>query len=142
MAPTRMTLPAGQPPPLTCSGFDKRLKGVSLKPRDVSRKIVDFSGSKKESCVMTDDRSNGAFDHSHSSGNEPWASLIAGTQDWVGRCSSTIHDINTQWIDFFHKRVEEDFALPQHLMSCAIEVWSAHTELLQTALAQLSNVLC
>ena len=88
---------------------------------------------------MTDDRSQGAFDHSmthwHSSGNEPWASLIAGTQDWVGRCSSTIHDINTQWIDFFHKRVEEDFALPQHLMSCAIEVWSAHTELLQTALA-------
>ena len=83
---------------------------------------------------MTDDRSHGAFDdsitHWHSSGNEPWASLIAGTQDWVGRCSSTIHDINTQWIDFFHKRVEEDFALPQHVMSCAIEVWSAHAELL------------
>ena len=26
VAPTRMTLPAGQPPPLTCSGFDKQLK--------------------------------------------------------------------------------------------------------------------
>ena len=95
---------------------------------------------------MADDRSNDAFDISKRIGfagwptteaTELWAPLITGTQDWVNRCSSTIYSLNKQWMDFFQKRVEQDFALPQHIMSCRtpVEVWSVYTDFLQKAVA-------
>jgi len=95
---------------------------------------------------MADDRSNDAFDISKRIGfagwptteaTELWAPLITGTQDWVNRCSSTIYSLNKQWMDFFQKRVEQDFALPQHIMSCRtpVEVWSVYTDFLQKAAA-------
>ena len=95
---------------------------------------------------MADDRSNDAFELSNlriglsqwpTANNELWAPLITGTQDWVSRCTSTIYSLNKQWLDFFQKRVEQDFALPQHVMSCRtpVEVWSVYTDFLQKAAA-------
>ena len=95
---------------------------------------------------MADDRSNDAFEFSKlriglSPDAELWAPLITGTQDWVNRCSSTIYSLNKQWMDFFQKRVEQDFALPQHIMSCRtpVEVWSVYTDFLQKAVTDYQN---
>ena len=95
---------------------------------------------------MADDRSSDAFDMSNlriglsqwpTANNELWAPLITGTHDWVSRYASTIYTLNKQWLDFFQKRIEQDFALPQHIMSCRtpVEVWSVYTDFLQKAAA-------
>ena len=88
------------------------------------------------------DPSHHKFDQSKA----PWRSADLGplpdTHNWVGRYSSAIHDLNTQWLDFFHKRVAEDFALPQHLVSCAIEAWSTCAEFLQTRSRRISKEFC
>jgi hypothetical protein len=67
--------------------------------------------------------------------SEPWAPLITGTQDWVGRFSSTTYALNKRWLDFLQKRFKEDFALPLRIMSCRtpIELWSAYRDFLQEA---------
>jgi len=69
--------------------------------------------------------------------NELWAPVISGTQDWINRCSSAAYSLNKQWMDFFQKRVEQEFALPQHIMSCRtpMEVLSVYTDFLQKAAA-------
>jgi hypothetical protein len=103
-----------------------------------------LSSDEKENCLMADDRSNDAFDTSdlriglsqwRAANTEHWGPLISGTQDWVGRSSSTIYTLNKQWLDFLQKRFKEDFALPQRIMSCRtpVELWSAYTGFLQKA---------
>ena len=64
---------------------------------------------------MADDRFNDAFAFRGLSiglsqwpgaSNDLWAPLITGTQDLVGRCTSTISSLNKQWLDFFQRRVQ------------------------------------
>jgi hypothetical protein len=68
---------------------------------------------------------------------ELWTPLISGTHDWVGRCNSTVYTLIKQWLNFLQKRVDEDFALSQHIMSCRtpVEVWSVYSDFLQKAAA-------
>jgi Phasin protein len=93
---------------------------------------------------MTDVQSNKEFEMELHNGRtqwptaettELWAPLITGTQDWVGRFSSTTYALNKRWLDFLQKRFKEDFALPQRIMSCRtpMELWSAYREFLQEA---------
>ena len=93
---------------------------------------------------MADDRFNDAFAFGGLSiglsqwpgaNNDLWAPLITGTQDSVGRCTSTISSLNKQWLDFFQRRVAENLALVEHFMSCRtpVAVWSVYTNFLQRA---------
>ena len=73
---------------------------------------------------MTDDRYNDAFEFSklragcgrNGANCRALNTLISGTHDWVGQCSSTICALNKHWFDLFQKRAQEDFALPQYIM--------------------------
>jgi hypothetical protein len=69
------------------------------------------------------------------------APLISGTQEWLSRCSSTIYALNKHWFELLQKRVQEDFALPQHIMSCRtpVEVWSVYIQFLQKAVTDCQN---
>ena len=68
--------------------------------------------------------------------NDLWAPLITGTQEYCSRCSSTIYALNKHWFEFLQKRVQEDFALPLHIMSCRtpVDFWSVYMQFLQKAL--------
>ena len=102
---------------------------------------------------MADDRFNDAFAFRGFSiglsqwpgaNNDLWAPLITGTQDLVGRCTSTISSLNKQWLDFFQRRVAENLALVEHFMSCRtpVEVWSVYMNFLQKAADRLSEGIC
>ena len=113
--------------------------------------------------MIADDRFNDAFAFGGFSiglsqwpgaNNDLWAPLITGTQDSVGRCTSTISSLNKQWLDFFQRRVAENLALVEHFMSCRtpVAVWSVYTNFLQSAaedyqkefveFGKLGSVLC
>jgi hypothetical protein len=64
-----------------------------------------------------------------------WDPLIRGPQQWCSRCSSTIYALNKHWFEFLQKRAQEDFALPQYIMSCRtpVEVWTVYMQFLQKA---------
>ena len=96
--------------------------------------------------MIPDDRSNDAFDFAAfrnglwqwpGADTDLWDPLISGTQEWCSRCGSTIYALNKHWFEFLQKRAQEDFALPQHIMSCRtpVEVWSVYTDFLQKAVA-------
>ena len=93
---------------------------------------------------MTDDRYNDAFEFSKlragwsqwpAATAELWPPLTSGTQEWCSRCSSTIYALNKHWFEFLQKRAQEDFALPQYIMSCRtpVEVWTVYMQFLQKA---------
>ena len=67
--------------------------------------------------------------------NELTRSEFSGPQEWCSRCSSTIYALNKHWFEFLQKRAQEDFALPQYIMSCRtpVEVWTVYMQFLQKA---------
>ena len=90
---------------------------------------------------MPDDRSNDAFSFGNvlwqwpGADTDLWDPLTGGTQEWCSRCSSTIYALNKHWFEFLQKRAQEDFALPQYIMSCRtpVEVWTVYMQFLQKA---------
>ena len=99
---------------------------------------------------MADDRYNDPFafpgfgmglSQWPSASDELWAPLISETQEWCSRCGSTIYALNKHWFEFLQKRVQEDFALPQHTRSCRtpVEVWSVYMQFLQKAVTDYQN---
>ncbi len=90
---------------------------------------------------MPDDRSNDAFSFGNvlwqwpGADTDLWDPLISGPQEWCSRCSSTIYALNKHWFEFLQKRAQEDFALPQYVMSCRtpVEVWTVYMQFLQKA---------
>ena len=90
---------------------------------------------------MPDDRSNDAFSFGNvlwqwpGADTDLWDPLISGPQEWCSRCSSTIYALNKHWFEFLQKRAQEDFALPQYIMSCRtpVEVWTVYMQFLQKA---------
>jgi hypothetical protein len=101
---------------------------------------------------MPDDRSNDAFDFAVfrnglwqwpvADDTDLWAPLISGTQEWCSRCTSTIYALNKHWFEFLQKRVQEDFALPQHIMSCRtpVDIWSVYMQFVQKAVTDYQKV--
>ena len=43
--------------------------------------------------------------------------MLSGMQAWNGTCSKAVATLNSEWLDFFNRRVKVDLALPQQLAS-------------------------
>ena len=52
--------------------------------------------------------------------------------------------LNKHWFEFLQKRVQEDFALPQHIMSCRtpVDFWSVYMQFPAKGPYGLSKGIC
>ena len=64
-----------------------------------------------------------------------WNPMRSGMQAWNGTCSKAVATLNSEWLDFFNRRVKVDLALPQQLASCKSpdEIWRVYAEFCQKA---------
>jgi hypothetical protein len=61
-------------------------------------------------------------------------------QAWT-KSGSTVLALNNEWLAFVNRRLKEDFALPQHLVTCKgpEEMWRVYVEFLQKAVDDYQN---
>ena len=65
-----------------------------------------------------------------------WSPLLNSTQSWSDMVAPKVTTLNTEWMAFIQHRLKEDFALPQHLVSCKApgEVFQAYSDFLRQAI--------
>ena len=47
-----------------------------------------------------------------------WSPFLNSMQSWSGTMAPKVTTLSTEWMAFVQRRVKEDFALPQHLVTC------------------------
>ncbi len=67
---------------------------------------------------------------------EFWQPFFTGMQVYTRNCSAAFTAMNTEWLGFINRRVEQDVSLPQQLAACkaADEALQVYTAFMQKAL--------
>jgi hypothetical protein len=58
-----------------------------------------------------------------------WSPVLDSIQSWNGTVAPKVTTLSTEWMAFIQHRLKEDFALPQHLVTCkapgeAVQIYS------------------
>jgi hypothetical protein len=65
-----------------------------------------------------------------------WSPFLHSIQSWNGTVAPKVTTLGTEWMAFIQHRLKEDFALPQHLVSCKApgEVVQTYSDFLRQAI--------
>jgi Phasin protein len=65
-----------------------------------------------------------------------WSPFLNSLHSWNGTVAPKVATLGTEWMAFIQRRLNEDFALPQHLVSCKApgEVVQTYSDFLRQAI--------
>ena len=70
-----------------------------------------------------------------------WNPMLGGLQTWQGNSGKAITALNTEWLAFVNRRMQEDLALPHRLGSAKTpeEMWRAYAGFWQHTIEDYQN---